>query len=113
MNARLVFWHNDGWVKLTLKPGQRVELKSGGPTDEGYSYTYEVYEYIGDKIFYEYVNEACDCDGPLSRFGQYECDIIQSKDEERDEFGNLLRHRPQWNRLSCRQRDAYAEAMNY
>jgi hypothetical protein len=47
-NAR--FWElvHTGWVKLTLKPGQRMEHVTGGYHDEGWSREVDQWEYIPD-----------------------------------------------------------------
>ena len=44
------FWEHtgNGWVKLSLKDGEAIELHEGGPHEEGYSYTYTVFERDGN-----------------------------------------------------------------
>ena len=65
-NVRLHEWINGDEVVLTLSPGQRLTWRSGGPTDEGYSYQDHVWAYDKDEgvIYWEVHEMSRDCDGP-------------------------------------------------
>jgi hypothetical protein len=49
-NARFWTWWNGGWVKLTLRPGQRLVLHAFRRTDEGYSEQHEEYKHEGSAV---------------------------------------------------------------
>lgn len=126
-NAR--FWHYSsgaGYVTLTLRPGKAITIRSGGPTDEGFSYTTETYEYDVDenRIIYTAECNARDCDGPLDRVYISACqlDMLHARDlsqvfdasnwpEEHKACAGIFM--PEWQKLSSSQRDAYAEAAGY
>ncbi len=115
-NARFwVFWNND-WAKVTLRPGQGVTMSSFQYTDEGFSRTTEDYYYNEHRNVIEstWHNESRDCDGPLERFGKYECNVadLNFNEGRNDEYG-WCPSRPLWKKVSSRQRDHYAEAMGY
>ena len=125
-NARFwVYWHDGSWVKLTLKPGQRIELHTGGQTDEGWSYTAYVYEHMGDRISREEHTASMDCDGRLDRHYADECSLSELKSEPIGEYrwdevqGNVFVpdpsgiRRPAWEKVRSSQRDYAAEAAGY
>lgn len=130
MNAR--FWiHRGGWVKLTLEPGQAVEMESGGPTEEGYSYTSERFEYVTaddegpDRIVCRVYESSRDCDGPMisgRTFWASIADGLRVRDmaaifdaenwpEEHKASAGILA--PEWQKGKGWQRDVYAEAAGY
>ena len=113
MTARFWEYLNGDWVKITLRPGQKLAWFTGGPTDEGFYSEYHTWEHTGTHIVSELSTSARDCDGPLETDSVYTCHI-----------GNLdgLRHSrlpadvlgtPQWETVSRSQRDRFAEAMGY
>lgn len=126
-NARL--WHyvsGAGYVKLTMRPGESITIRSGGPTDEGYSYTEETYDYDVEAgtVTLTTDTRARDCDGPLDTLHVCSCPIDQlharSMAEVFDAESWPEEHKaaqgiytPNWQRLSASQRDYYAESMNY
>lgn len=112
----LRFWtHNkDGWVRLSLKPGQRLTHVTGGRTDEGWSRRVNTWEHAGEGVKLSYLDEGRDCDGYVSQAGELFCkaEKLMSDVFVRDD-GRAI-HRPEWEELSepmCR--DEYAEASNY
>ncbi|MDE2103991.1 MAG: hypothetical protein KGL39_42535 [Patescibacteria group bacterium] len=118
MNARFWYWHSagDGWVKLTLRPGQILTIRSGGPTDEGYSFSADTFEHCGDRVTVEYFTEGRDCDGRSSWHCECECPLDQLAAEDKTcesmpESKGIMA--PAWQRVRAGQRDYAAEAMGY
>lgn len=105
MNARFWIWYGDSQVKITLAPGEEVSISYGGPTDEGYSYTYERYVHTGDVVECDIDIRASDCAGRLDRHASYECYLHELRVYEDSQ--------PNWQRLSASQRDYAAEAAGY
>lgn len=134
-NARFWHWHRDGWVKLTLRPGQTIEHRMGGSTDEGWSHTshrwtlaHDWAEFPVPVVRCEALTESCDCDGRLDQGGCWVCplDELQARDmadpEEAGYWqgGELVTDpinqgilAPRWHREESWQRDYAAEAMGY
>jgi hypothetical protein len=120
-NARFWVWENDGWIKITLKPGQTLRHFRGGETDEGYSNEWQSYEYDGDEgtVVSRYSNESRDCDGRHVYYADSHCPIseLQARPPEPadPEWGTeeIPVPRPEWRKGSASQRDYYAEAMGY
>lgn len=115
-NARFWTWHNNGWVKITLKPGQQLAHATGGPTDEGYHAECSVWIHEGTTIRCEYSSSGYDCDGPHSRYVDLVCGISNLKDRpesgiEGDE--DWMPDRPDWEKEHAFQRDLYAEMAGY
>ncbi len=79
------FWHYwNGWVKITLSPGQSIELSHCEPTDEGYSFKHEVLTYTdGGLLHSEYVNGGRDCDGYISHTTESIADSFHMHEEQR------------------------------
>jgi len=62
-NARFWTWINDGWIRMTLQPGQEITHCVGGPHEEGYSYETTTYTHHGETVGREVFTESRDCDG--------------------------------------------------
>jgi hypothetical protein len=74
----------------------KIEIVSGGPHEEGYSYTHEVItQYHDFSISCEITTNARDCDGPL------------------DTYSDFVWENGEWVKTDSYQRDAYAENMGY
>lgn len=120
-NARFWTWENDGWVKLTLKPGQTLRYCSGSPDDEGWWWSGQEFEYDADEgvVISRYTSERSDCDGRHSSYSDCECPLsdLQARPPEPadPEWGadEIPVPRPEWRKVSASQRDYYAEAMGY
>ena len=54
---------NSGPVKITLKPGHRLEWTHGGPTEEGYFWSRVTWFHCGDHIVKRTEYDTRDCDG--------------------------------------------------
>lgn len=119
-NARFWVYWNDSWARLTLRPGESITLRAGGPTEEGRFYSEETYTHDGDSLRLEWYSDATDCDGRLERSGEsvapidrLNCREVETwKDGElvRDYFFPLL---PEWETGSTSQRDHAAESAGY
>lgn len=104
MNARFWIWHHEDWVKVTLKLGQKIELRYGSRTDEGFFCMVETYEHTGEGLVSTSTEWGRDCDGPYERRYDHYAAIRELKHNN---------GRPKWQRTSSSQRDIYAEAMGY
>lgn len=118
MNARFYVYVNKDWCKLTLKKEQKVEIRRGGPTEEGYYAFADIYEFDGDHVHHEHHYYAKDCDGPFEKHSYYICPVSDLKklEPEEIEFDGCtlsLPARPDWQEVSSYQRDIYAEMMGY
>ena len=115
-NARFWTWANGAYVKLTLKPGQRLSWSRFIREDEGWSESGETWELSRDglAIILEWYSDGCDCDGRLSNGG----DMIASADPFTFEPspqcapGEIIM-RPDWQDGDQYQRDYQAEAAGY
>ena len=110
--ARFWIWHREGWVRIKLDPYKSLSFSYGGPTDEGWSRYSETLEHDGTGIVCQYCDDGSDCDGRLTRYGMLRCPLesLKVRDCGLDDAPGLL---PQWEQISQRQRDEFAEAMNY
>jgi len=80
-------WIGDGWVKLTLRPGQILNYNEGGPHEEGYSYTSTEWEYDADegKIIERWYTDSRDCDGRHGGGGSRSCRWSSMRSIPRDD----------------------------
>lgn len=109
-NARFWTYWREGFVKLTLKPGDNLGLHCGGPTDEGYYSHYEEYYHDDDKVTCVIDTDASDCDGRISSCRSFSCPLNELKgyyDEQ-----NCI-YRPNWVKERSSQRDYEAEKAGY
>ena len=111
MNARFWIWHNDGWVKLTLKPNQQLRFSCGGPTEEGYHIEYHSYKNSlnNRQVISHYDSYARDCDGPHEHHSVASCSYELLHEVVSDDGTE----RPEWQRMQSWHRDTYAERMGY
>ena len=113
MNARFWVYHH-GWVKLTLKPGQKLNHHTAAPTEEGYSSNFETYYYDGKQIFSDVAQFGRDCDGPFESIRTFFCYNTSLKAIPSEVIdGEVLPDRPEWRTLCSTQRDYFAEEMGY
>ena len=113
MNARFWVWWNDGWVKLTGKPGQRLTFSKGGPTDEGWSREGETYYFDNDPVTPGVVcqsgSDGRDCDGRFSTYAEYFCSFQDLSARELEDGRRV----PIWQKTEASRRDYTAESMGY
>ena len=121
-NARFWVTHRNGWVKLTLRSGQSVEVGYSSPDEEGYSFEHSRYTYEGRVVIDEWSNGGRDCDGTIRRSGTCACDVeqLRSRDLGRDAelCGTIHEGQkfllPQWEKAGAeRVYDEYAQAAGY
>lgn len=122
------FWHRvwnlplgdgdyyEGPIRVTLNRGDQIQFRSGGQTDEGYSYTTVTYIFDYDEegdlvLIQEYDTEGKDCDGRLDTHSEA---IAITLDEYWDDEDPEVRY-PTWEQMRkrCYRRDYTAEAMGY
>lgn len=110
-NARFWDFVSDGWVKITLKPGQQLTHVTGGPDEEGYHYETTIYEHEGDSVVETCLSEARDCDGRFDHSSKHVCPLgeLNSKPWDPSPSGYC----PNWRSAHRSQRDYSAEAAGY
>ena len=110
-NIRFWVFTNNGPVKLTLKPGQKLSHYQAEPTDEGWSSQYDSWEYVAPDgyVLNEFESDGVDCDGRLSRGGYRAC--MMDDLDSGAEFDGV--QYPAWQRYESWQRDYQAEAAGY
>lgn len=111
MNARFWIWHNDGVVKLTLRPGERLSVCEGGRAEEGYDWTHTTYALRDNILEREWWREARDCDGRIAEHRKLECHVMRVRLHCNEAPGGVAY--PEWQAVCQSQRDHAAEAMNY
>ena len=125
-NARFWTWINDGWVKLTLRPGSTLWWSHYTSHDEGWS-SETVEWFLGDDVVTRTTEtDGSDCDGRLSRSYVDECGIgelasvpamkqCEYSEEHWDgwEIDPTRPMRPDWQKVRSGQRDYAAEAAGY
>lgn len=104
------FWFpiNGDFVKLSVYHLERLDHVSGGPTEEGYSYTQRQFSYWNGVVTVKTYNNDCDCDGQIESWSTATADINS---------GYRLLHVDvpllSWKRSNEHQRDHQAEAAGY
>ncbi len=118
--ARFWVWGPDGWVKLSLAPGQRLTHESGGPHEEGWSHTRIEWAHLGEYLTYTQETHSQDCDGRLDRYWEATATSLETyydhhhhRTNEYQQSGTLVGLRPVWEDEKASQRDHTAEAMGY
>jgi hypothetical protein len=124
MNVR--FWefnNNCCWVKITLRPGQKITHRKSWFNGEGWSVREETWENCihERQVACTLFSDGRDCDGRLTAVDQFVCSWEELKaDRSTMDMDQGLRtshreeiRRPNWKRLDSWQRDYYAEAMGY
>lgn len=113
-NARFWVYWNQGWAKLTVRPGETLHLYRGGATDEGFYRRSESYYIQGDLLYCDHDSFESDCDGRHGYNSTHVCplDRLAAKAPE-DYMPAGAPHTPKWTSESEWQRDHFAESMNY
>jgi len=112
-NARFWIWENSGWVKITLKPMQKLEYCNGGPGEEGWSYAETTLVHQGDHVARYWSSETKDCDGRMSGGGEDRCELSRLKAVEAGYPEGCGIYRPEWKQESELRFDHSAEAAGY
>jgi hypothetical protein len=104
------FWHyHQGDVKITLRKGERLCHSHGGPTDEGWTREWNIWEFDGHTVTCEYGSDGADCDGRVSSHGISQCPANKLA-AGHSENGVAY---PAWRHGERGQRDYSAEAAGY
>lgn len=114
------FWDfvNDGFVKLTLKPGQKLRHSQSGQHDEGWWSRANTWEFDGNEVVNQSLDDGTDCDGRLSRGITLACPVerLYARIQElpyAPDMGNGAIGLPDWKEVRSGQRDYTSEASNY
>lgn len=113
-NARFWVYERGGWVKLTLRPGQSLEIYTGGPCDEGSHFESVRWVHEGSRVVCEYQTWGSDCDGRREYHSVRACKLgeLKGMDHTDPESGERLAL-PTWERAEEGQRDYSAEEAGY
>lgn len=128
MNARFWVWR-DGWVKLTLRPGQSLHTHECKHTDEGFHEDLEQWTHTGYSVVRQWEIGGRDCDGLSYDRGTDSCELdelasipagnkyvgVYNGNEARadDYFRFNLIYRANWTKITRSAYDQYAEAAGY
>ena len=130
MTIRIWTRHNDSWARIPVSESP-IHLDSGGPHEEGYSYTRESFWIDGPWLYVESSTNARDCDGRLDSSSEhraplfYELRVETGPNKDRypaympvyalrtDEYAPPDGRGIQWERVDSSQCDYSAEAMGY
>ena len=97
-------------VKITLKPNQELKYSQFYYNSEGYTSKLHGWEYKDNKVYYKLAVDAIDCDGRMTTYDEYECDINELHSYHNSESNLNL---PNWKEVTHSQRDFFAEAAGY
>lgn len=116
--ARFWVWWNDGWCKLSVRPGESMIAVRCARTDDGWSSRIETYSYPegSDRVQSVCLSEGRDCDGRLSQNWEGYCLLTELSAVPC--YSSPPRHpvcvmTPHWRRFGENQRDYSAESMGY
>lgn len=111
MKQQARFWidHKGSFVRLKINAGQTLGHSYGGPTEEGYSYTSQAYNFDGAMVACDWRTDARDCDGRMTHTGSAYCAYARLAAGYQEE-GLAF---PAWEHGETGQRDYSAEAMGY
>jgi hypothetical protein len=111
-NARFWIWHNDGPVRLALRPGRAASFYYCGPTEEGYSYRHDSYRHAGAWIEWESDRGGRDCDGGHADRALQICYLAELDRGPSERTDPNVRY-PNWREGGHAIEDEYAEAAGY
>jgi len=119
-NARFWCWVADGWVRLTLRPGQELTWGRFSRDCEGFSAETSTWRHVGQGVEESWLHRGRDCDGYVESGGLLFCPIDRLaavpawEDVPDNRHAGKLIGRPDWQKAApdhCR--DEYAEAANF
>ena len=130
MTIRIWTRHNNSWARIPVSETP-IHLDSGGPHEEGYSYTRESFWIDGPWLYVESSTNARDCDGRLDSFSERRAPLstvlhigsaphfdrwasVEPVSAPRaDRYAPPDGRQIAWERVDSSQRDYSAEAMGY
>ncbi|HEY9665071.1 MAG TPA: hypothetical protein V6C65_42060 [Allocoleopsis sp.] len=80
-NARFWYFNRStfGWVKLTLKPEQKLYFSERFRTEEGFSCVYELYVNTDNRLLRAYSTDSRDCDGRHCSYEYLACALEETQ----------------------------------
>lgn len=122
-NARFWEFVNMEWVRITLRPGQKLAWRLGGRHDEGWTREFTQFEYVAEvdvqrpMIICFHEEDGTDCDGRMTRRSLHEC-VLEHLDFQdpvpgRAGDSGIPVPRPRWVARDQDIRDYAAEAAGY
>lgn len=115
-NARFWVYVNNGWVKITLEPGQVLSWARCAATEEGWESEQVEWVHQGWFVQRTWCDQGRDCDGLIEHHGEDMCPLGNLCDGEIDvEFWPEMsgERKPAWSGRARWQRDHAAEAAGY
>lgn len=77
LTVRFWIYHREGFVRISLRDGQSIEVCSGGANDEGWARHVETWERDGETVVWRECDDGVDCDGRTSYDATYECPVTR------------------------------------
>lgn len=74
-NARFWVLYRGSWVKLSLRPGQKLTTYVYSRHDEGSSFEGDIYRHEGGRVSREWTSGGTDCDGRVVNAGVSACPL--------------------------------------
>lgn len=112
-NISFHHFFNDGYVKIKLRPGQKINWNQSSWNGEDRSWRAESFEYDADekRLVYDYSYGGRDCDGVSRAGGTMFADLGKLKEIPAYSYPGILK--PDWKEEDEWNRDYSAEAANY
>lgn len=108
------FWHmtpRANWVRLTVRPGEPLEIHSRWHNGEGISWECEKFQISHGEVINHWGRGGRDCDGRSGAYGISACKIENlSARESWDKPGLMI---PQWEEKESGEYDEYAERAGF
>lgn len=119
-NARFWCWVADGWVRVTLRPGQSLTWGRSWRDPEGWGFETSTWRHVGQGVEEDWARGGRDCDGYVEAAGLLFCPLERLaavpawEDAPEHRFAGRLIGRPDWREAApTRCRDEYAVAANF
>lgn len=106
-------WAIDGFVKLSLRPGDVLTWGTGGPNEEGWSSRTNQWRHDGTRVVHTLNTDQRDCDGRLSTHNVEAAQRYDLAIHRRIGDDGVAVRLPAWENLDSSQRDYAAEAAGY
>lgn len=112
-NARFWIYHNNDFIKVTLRQGQALSFGKSERTDEGWRAYGETLTFLGDVVTRSCGSDETDCDGRHSWDCELECPLSDLRGHTHHHEDGSLYLTPLWQITNDQHRDHRAEAMGY